>query len=294
MEIAPGIHRIESDLGPRFMCQYVLVGDERVVLLDTGLASTPDEVIVPYLEAAGLEPHVVLISHADLDHCGGNRRLRERYPHALFACHELDRRWIESNDAMLRENYMWHEAHGFPQPDREGKAEILTSLGGDEPIDLGLRGDETIRLGTNWRVDVLHLPGHTHGHLGIWDPCNRAAIIIDAVLYDGIYDRAGNKLIPPRYYDLRVTRQTIARVLSLEPALLLTAHFVPLAADDARAWLQHSLRFVDEFERIVRAEIAGGTTDLWELTTRADARLGPYPEFMTELGAGAQYVLNST
>ncbi len=26
MEILPGVHRIESDLGVRFMCQYLLVG----------------------------------------------------------------------------------------------------------------------------------------------------------------------------------------------------------------------------------------------------------------------------
>ena len=27
-EIAPGIHRIESDLGPRFVAQYLLIGEE--------------------------------------------------------------------------------------------------------------------------------------------------------------------------------------------------------------------------------------------------------------------------
>ena len=31
-----------------------------------------------------------------------------------------------------------------------------------------------------------------------------------------------------------------------------------------------------------------GTTDLWELTKRADAQLGPYPESMIELGAGVR------
>ena len=36
-EIAPGIHRIEEDLGARFMAQYVLMGDERTLLVDTGL-----------------------------------------------------------------------------------------------------------------------------------------------------------------------------------------------------------------------------------------------------------------
>src|ERR671921_1042154 len=54
MEILPGIHRIESDLGERFMCQYLLVGGESTVLVDTGLAGTPGEVIVPYLEGIGL------------------------------------------------------------------------------------------------------------------------------------------------------------------------------------------------------------------------------------------------
>jgi hypothetical protein len=27
-------------------------------------------------------------------------------------------RWIESNDAMLRENYAWHTRYGFPSPMR--------------------------------------------------------------------------------------------------------------------------------------------------------------------------------
>ena len=45
MEILPGIHRIESDLGARFMCQYLLVGEDRTVLVDTGLAGTPEETL---------------------------------------------------------------------------------------------------------------------------------------------------------------------------------------------------------------------------------------------------------
>src|SRR5436190_6125192 len=176
MEIADGIHRIESDLGERFMCQYVIAGSERALLVDTGLAGTPADVLDPYLSRAGIEPGLVLTSHADVDHSGGNRAFRERHPDAVFACHELDRRWIESNEAMLRENYAWHTPYGFPEPDAE---DLLALMGGDAPIDVGLRGGETIRLAPGWRVEVLHLPGHTAGHTGIWDPRSRAAIVID-------------------------------------------------------------------------------------------------------------------
>ena len=64
-EIADGIHRVESDLGERFMCQYILAGRDRSLLVDTGLAQTPAEVLDPYLSRVGLEPTLALISHAD-------------------------------------------------------------------------------------------------------------------------------------------------------------------------------------------------------------------------------------
>ena len=134
MEIAPGIHRIESTLGVRFMAQYVLAGDARTLLVDTGMSDTPAEVIGPYLESVGLGLEAideVIISHADLDHSGGNRSLRELHPRVRIACHELDRRWIESNEAMVAENYLWHEEFGFEQPDEAARAELKASCGGD-------------------------------------------------------------------------------------------------------------------------------------------------------------------
>jgi glyoxylase-like metal-dependent hydrolase (beta-lactamase superfamily II) len=287
-EVAPGIFRIESDLGPRFMAQYLLVGEGRSVLVDTGLASTPDEVLVPALERAGVEPDLILVSHADLDHCGGNRRLRERYPRAMFACHELDRGWIESNAAMLAENYRWHEQYGIHGPDEGGRREMLAQLGGDAPIDLALCGGETIRIAGGRRLEVLRLPGHTPGHVGLWDTTTRVAIVIDAALSDGIYDRSGIKLIPPRYYDADAYRETIRRIRALEPELLLTAHYPPMPRTEARAFCDRSLAHVDAVEAIVREACAAGETRLRQLTELVDERLGPYPEFPTEIAAGVR------
>ena len=287
-EVAPGIQRIESDLGPRFMAQYLLLGAERTVLVDTGLASTPDDALRPALEDAGVKPDLILVTHADLDHCGGNRRMRELYPRAVLACSEPDRRWIESNATMMAENYLWHEPYGLPEPDPAGRREMLEQLGGDAPVDVGLRGGETIRLGPGRRLAVLHLPGHTSGHLGLWDARHGVAIIIDAALGDGIYDRAGNKLIPPRYYDAAAYRATIRRIRGLEPELLLTAHYEPMSAEQAREFCDRSLGYVDAVEAVVREERAAGCVDLRELTERVNQRLGPFTEFTTEIAAGVR------
>lgn len=292
-EVAAGIHRIESDLGPRVMAQYLLVGDERGVLVDTGVAGTPDAVLIPALERIGIEPDLIVISHADLDHCGGNRRMRERFPRALLACHERDRRWIESNAAMLAENYLWHEPYGLDEPDEAERREMLAEMGGDAPVDLGLRGDETIRIAAGRRLEVLHLPGHTDGHLGFWDPHARIAIVIDAALADGICDRMGNKLIPPRYYDAGAYRQTIRRIRALEPELLLTAHYLPMRGPEAREFCDRSLAYVDAVEAIVRAERTRGESDLRRVTERVNEELGPFPEFATEIAAGIRSHLSA-
>ena len=140
-EIAPGIHRIEEDLGPRFMAQYLLTGSERTLLVDTGLSQTLTEAIAPYAESIGLGVEAIdelFVSHADVDHIGSNRALHERSPRTRICCGELDRRWVESNEAILAENYRWFEPYGFTLgPDVLGF--IAQELGGDAPVDVGLR-----------------------------------------------------------------------------------------------------------------------------------------------------------
>jgi glyoxylase-like metal-dependent hydrolase (beta-lactamase superfamily II) len=287
MEVVPGIHRIEGDLGERYVCQYLLVGDERTLLVDTGLRDMPAEVIAPYL--ATLDRSLgdiddVLISHADVDHCGGNRALRAAAPRARLHCGEADRAWIESNEAMMAGNYRWYESYGFG-PAAEDIAFLERELGGDAPIDLGLRGGETLRLGPSRRVEVLALPGHTPGHLGLWDPQTQTAIVIDAVLGDGIYDRAGNRLIPPRYYSAADYEATIRRLRALDPECLLTAHYPVMERDAAREFLDRSLAFVHAMRDAVRA---ARTTELWPLTQEVDAAVGPFPSFTHELAASVR------
>ena len=290
MEVAPGIHRIEADLGERYVCQYLLVGEERTLLVDTGLRDMPEQVIAPYLAGIGLslaDLDDVLISLADVDHCGGNRRLRDVAPDVRLLCGEADREWIESNAAMLAGNYRWYEAYGFG-PTAEDVAFLEHELGGDAPVDAGLRDGEALRLGPSWSVEVLALPGHTPGHVGLWDPRSGAAIIIDAALADGVCDRAGHRLIPPRYYSAADYEATIRRLHALDPALLLTAHYPVMQRDDAREFLDRSLAFVQAVRDAVRQGVNAGTTELWPLTQAVDAAVGPFPAFTHELAASVR------
>jgi glyoxylase-like metal-dependent hydrolase (beta-lactamase superfamily II) len=294
-EIAPGIHRIEEDLGPRFMAQYVLIGEERTMLVDTGLADTLDTAIVPYLESIGLAVDALddlILSHADVDHVGSNRRLRELSPRTRVWCGERDRGWIESNARMLAENYRWFEPYGFSLGD-EALDWLARELGGDAPVDVGLRGGETLRLGNGQRWEVLSLPGHTYGHIGLWHAGERISLVIDAVLADGVRDRAGTLLIPPRIYDLAGYRTTISTLRALQPELLLTAHYPLMNRNECAEFLDVCDAFCADVVRITRAACRTREPTLKELVETLDGQLGPYPEFVAELAAIARSALSA-
>jgi glyoxylase-like metal-dependent hydrolase (beta-lactamase superfamily II) len=236
---------------------------------------------VPALARLGRAPDLVFISHADVDHCGGDAAIRAHFPAARFACHAADRAWIESPAAMLAGNYEWYAQYGFG-PSAQDRAFLEAELGDATPVDDELSDGDVLDLGDGWTLEVLHLPGHTPGHLGLWDPRSRSLIAIDAILDRGVRDRSGTLLIPPRIYDTVTYEATITRVAALAPERLLTAHFdVDVDVDE---FLERSRAWDEQVAEAVR----DGDGDLRDLTDQVNQRVGPYPEFTHELAAAVR------
>src|SRR5215467_10713222 len=102
MQIFPNVYQIQSVFGDRFIYQYLFVGDT-VVLLDAGIAATPNEVIYPYLEKLGISPgriSLVIAMHADLDHHGGLPGIKDASPSTQLACHQADLKLIEDPELL--------------------------------------------------------------------------------------------------------------------------------------------------------------------------------------------------
>ena len=245
VEVAPGITRIESVLGPRPFSQYLLQ-DHRSLLVDTGVKETPADVILPALD--GLRPDFVLISHADVDHFGGNAAIREAAPDAIFCAHEADVPWIEDSELILRERYGWYEAYGIGYPE-ETFAWLRDAMGPDVPIDLRLRGGEVFRLGVRLTVEILPLPGHSPGHVGVWEPSSRTAIVMDAVMANGLLDTDGAVIHPPPIVDIAGYESSVRLLQRLSPERLLTAHYDVIEGAEVGRFLADSLAFVERARR---------------------------------------------
>jgi glyoxylase-like metal-dependent hydrolase (beta-lactamase superfamily II) len=287
-EVAPGIYRIESILGPRPFAQYLL-REERSLLVDTGIATTPDEVILPSFQALGLDPadlNYVLISHADVDHFGGNATVRAAAPRAIFCAHLADCDWIGDRERILRERYGWYAAHGPDADyDTDTKDWLRNALGPDVPVDLHLVGGEVFRLGPRLSVEVLHLPGHSLGHIGLWEPSSRSAIITDATLGAGLLNNEGEVIHPPPYMLLEEYEATVRRLQRLAPERLLTAHYAVMEGAEVNRFLDESLAFVARARSAIEAAIEeSDEVTMSGLLTTLNPILGPFTSMANELG----------
>ena len=287
-EVAPGIYRIESTLGPRPFAQYLL-RDERSLLVDTGIASTPDEVIFPAFRELGLDPanlEFVLNTHADVDHFGGNAAIRAAAPRAIFCAHVADCDWIGDRERILRERYGWYAAHGSDADyDADTKDWLRNAMGPDMPVDLHLIGGEVFRLGPRLSVEVLHLPGHSLGHVGLWDPVSRSAIITDATLGAGLLNNEGEVIHPPPYMLLEEYEATVRRLQRLAPERLLTAHYAVMEGAQVDRFLDESLAFVARTRSAIEAAIEkSDEVTIAGLLTALNPILGPFTSMANELG----------
>jgi glyoxylase-like metal-dependent hydrolase (beta-lactamase superfamily II) len=294
VEIAPGIHRIESVLGPRPFSQYLL-RDERALLVDTGVKETPGDVILPFLHSAGVDPselELVLISHADVDHFGGNAAIRAAVPNALICAHAADAPWIEDRELIMRERYGWYESYGVPYPP-DVLAWLRNAMGPDVPVDLRLQGDEEIRLGPELVVRVLHLPGHSPGHIGLWEPRSRTAIVQDAVMARGLLDTEARVIHPPPVPFVTEYERSARLLSELRPARLLTAHYDVIEGDEVERFLDETIEYVRRTRVVVKQALdEDPEITLAKLLERADSELGPYSSMPNELAATLRGMLH--
>jgi glyoxylase-like metal-dependent hydrolase (beta-lactamase superfamily II) len=246
MEIAPGIHQITCLFGnKRMIFAYLLVGERASMLVDTGCAHNPAQDILPYMASISFDPArltYVLITHSDVDHQGGNAPMQRAAPNALFLCHNLDRPWIESGEALVKGRYSQFEGdHGIGYGEA-GKAGIYADLDCC-PMDMTLEGGETFRLSDDWTVEAIHTPGHTWGHLSIYDPRSRTLVSGEASMSTNIPMSDWSPAMPPTYCYVDTYLSTQERLMGMDIDLLASAHWTLQRGSAVREFIRESKNY---------------------------------------------------
>lgn len=279
----PGAWLLRTAVGGRPLALPLLAGPERLLLIDTGCARDVPGVILPAMRTLGFDLHDlawIVTTHCDLDHQGGNHALKSAAPHACLACGEADREQVESPETLMRLRYdFYREQHGlfYDEPARTG---ILAAAGAPQPVDLAFVGGETIRLGPGRDLRVLHLPGHSRGHLGILDLAHATLFGGDAIQDEDYRDNEGSAALCPTYLYPTPYLETIRQVESLGLQRYCGCHWPAAEGPAIAAFCARSREFVARADRLVRQALAdagaGGVT-LGTLCERLGPELGTWP-----------------
>jgi glyoxylase-like metal-dependent hydrolase (beta-lactamase superfamily II) len=243
MQIFPNVYEIKSLFGDRHIQQYLFVGDT-VVLLDAGIIDTPKTTIFPYMEKISLAPQklsLVIAMHADSDHHGGLPAIKDASSSTLLACHSGDRELIEDPELLYADRYNFLAKEHDLGFGREGMVYSPRRC----KIDEMLSANQVLKLAPDWNLRVWHVPGHSDGHLAIYDEKNHAAFTSDAVQAGGYPTVSGGTAFGPTYYKVNAYLATIEFLEKQPIEHLFTGHWRSTHGKETKQFLVQSRRFVE-------------------------------------------------
>ncbi len=198
----------EPHILPFYRCNMWHVrGRDRDLLLDSGMGVVPLRRQVALLAE---RPVLAVASHSHFDHIGAHHEFAERAIHRL----EADILARPGRAATLAEIYVKDEIFTAlpPPPYDSARYEVAPA-----PATRLLEDGEIIDLGDR-RFEVLHLPGHSPGSIGLWEAATGILFSGDAV-YDG-------QLIDDCYHsDIEDYLATMERLRRLAPRIVHGGHF---------------------------------------------------------------------
>ncbi len=213
---------------------YLVLGKNADLLVDSGMGVAPLRPVVDALRPDPAKPLILFTTHCHVDHMGAAHEFDHVLVHPLErdelvapAPNSLDTSGIEDafRQIFLKAGYppLWPLLiDALPY---EGYDPGAYALKGTEPTATVTEG-EVLDFG-DWQAEVLHLPGHSPGQVGLWDKQSGTLFSADAI-YDGplLYEGAGT--------DVSAYADTLRRLRTLPVDRVLGGHEGPIGRDRCR------------------------------------------------------------
>ena len=181
---------------------HLVLGRDADLLIDSGMGVAPLRGFVDGLRPDPAKPLICLSSHTHVDHIGSVHEFDIRLVHPIEAddlenpapyALRTDTISAAFRDLFAKAGYepLWPVLiNALPAPDYDVDSYTLR---GAAPTGTVSHGD-TIDLG-DWQADIMHLPGHSEGQVGLFHHDTGTLFGADAI-YDGplIHEGAGTDI----------------------------------------------------------------------------------------------------
>ena len=198
-----------------------------VTVFDAGEKGMAGAIVAAAHELGGISR--VVLGHGDTDHRGSAPALRA---HADVICHPDAVPHTEGTGG--RDYWRMDELpldvrllHGF--------SHRFVWDGGPVHVDGTVEEGDVVA-----GFEVVDLPGHAPGLIGLWRASDRVALVSDCFYMTDLHGRPQPPAVPPDPYnfDTEQAKRSIAKLASLRPAVVLPGHRGPLTGPDVVAQLE--------------------------------------------------------
>jgi glyoxylase-like metal-dependent hydrolase (beta-lactamase superfamily II)/ketosteroid isomerase-like protein len=225
-QIAQDVWIVRGGLPTRTMNVFLVRDGSGVLVFDGGIAAMTRAVAAAGARLGGITR--VVLGHSHADHRGVAASLE-----APVECHEAEKADAEGDGG-------WHY-FDFSKLNRAGRVFFPRALktwdGGPVTVSRTLReGDEVAGF------EVVHLPGHAPGLIGLWRGSDRLALVSDCFYtLDPQTGRKGHPRVPHAAFNLDTgqARESMRKLARLQPAAAWPGHADALTGDVA-AQLEHA------------------------------------------------------
>lgn len=309
MEILPGLHQLQTPMenSPlKYVLTYVLEGLDGILLFDTGYG-TPQawDGLTRELKGIGYAPsdiQRVLISHGHPDHAGMVGWVRQQSPGVEVGMIAREWRWMSErhrqeemsgedgvtawdrilDDWMVLQGLSRREVeqgrldHRAEAPDTRGLSNVpVTQIPMVDRPELLLEDGDEIRFG-GWSLQAVWTPGHTPGHLCLYEHNHRVMFTGDHVLpriTPNVSLHAGQEGTSP----LADFRASLEKAAAFEVDITLPAHLhtIPDLRARCNELLDHHAQRLNEVEAAVR----GRPRTARDVAASVHWNAGPFDEF---------------
>lgn len=232
---------------------FYQLNEQEIILLDTGRAASDRQPLMEFLNHHELQIKGIICSHAHMDH-GGNVRFLQ----ATYGCRVVAH-VIEAAIASTVDSFLTY--YGISTPDGKGGVEecfITTDYITPDTEHLIFCGAE---------FQILQLPGHSGGHIGIVTPDN-VAYLGDALM--GFSELAASKMPTTQY--VRRDLESKRSLHRLQANAYIVAHKAIL--QDIHALIDANVSCYEDKARAILMSLRDGTTrGEWLLDYCQDQRL---------------------
>jgi hydroxyacylglutathione hydrolase len=226
MEIVSGIHRIDGIKGVN--C-YLIASREHLLMIDTGLPGQ-EQRSLKYIEMKGWKPtdiSYIILTHADIDHIGCARRLREMTG-AKVAIHGGDIPIITGGQDFKTINSCFS-----PLVKLVMKGMHFQPL---EPDIILSDGDQI----EGWHI--VHTPGHTPGSICVYQP-GLHIFVGDALRTNS--KQVARPISRRICVDLALVRKSLTAISNLQYSNLFPGHGAPIIGQGASRIKEMLVRYAN-------------------------------------------------